>query len=269
MADKDRKDRPYFFSVDRDKIKIKLKKMSSRYLSPGRGNKIVAVIIVFCFLLGIGIAVYRGHNLNTEEKAEEIPPEITSNFELRRDELTLPDTDENYESENEETDEEAGTGQNRKKNGVEEKEEEESPVTRPVQPVTGGEETDEILRPVGGEIIRRPGWHYHPVFSDWRYQEGVLLQGDEGDIVMAAQDGEVDSVKEDPYRGVMVTVDHGEGQKTVYGHLQRTAVSSGETIGKGQEVGRIGTTGISSETSLYFELRDEEEVLDAARYFEQ
>ncbi|MFW6238573.1 MAG: peptidoglycan DD-metalloendopeptidase family protein [Bacillota bacterium] len=271
MSDKNKDDRTYFFSVDRDKIKIKLKEMGSKYLSSDRRNKIVALIIVFCFVLGIGIAVYRGNNLNTGKEEEEIPPEIIGNFDLQREELTLPESDKTSSRE-EETEEKTDSAaddkaEDRGEVKTEEGAEDEAPFTRPVQPVAG--EEDDLLRPVDGEIIRQPGWYYDSVFADWRYQEGVLLRGDRGDVVMAAEDGEVESVKEDPYRGVMVTIDHGEGTRTVYGHLQRAAVSSGEVVGKGQEVGQIGTTDITSENSLYFELRDGDEVLDATRYFDR
>lgn len=133
-------------------------------------------------------------------------------------------------------------------------------MTRPVNPPLRAKDnrTFELLKPVSGEILRDPGWYFHPVFEDWRYQTGVIIDGKAGDIVMAAASGTVRSVREDEYYGIIVEVEHQGGWRTLYGNLQRSSVSPGEVISKGQEIGRIGNTGIMEEPSLYFELRNGE-----------
>lgn len=55
--------------------------------------------------------------------------------------------------------------------------------------------------------------------------------------------------------GLMVDVDHGGGMVTRYGHFSSIAVSAGQTVGAGQDLGVCGTTGRSTGTHLHFEVR--------------
>ncbi|EEG77853.1 murein hydrolase activator EnvC family protein [Dethiobacter alkaliphilus] len=55
--------------------------------------------------------------------------------------------------------------------------------------------------------------------------------------------------------GNLVIVDHGGGVATAYAHLARFHVSNGETVGRGQPLGVIGSTGASTGPHLHFEVR--------------
>ncbi|MFP4016621.1 MAG: peptidoglycan DD-metalloendopeptidase family protein, partial [Halanaerobiales bacterium] len=144
-------------------------------------------------------------------------------------------------------------------------------VTEPLRPVNelqGEGESLELLKPVSGDIVQDAGWYYHPVLDDWRYQQGVEILGNTGDIVMAAADGRVASVFEDDYKGIMVLIEHQNGWITEYGHLQRAAVAPGQQVGKGEEIGRVGVTGMVSQPSLYFSLKNQDGAIDPVAYFE-
>ena len=55
--------------------------------------------------------------------------------------------------------------------------------------------------------------------------------------------------------GNYVMIDHGNGYSTTYGHMTSTAVSTGQTVSKGQVIGYVGSTGWSSGTHLHYETR--------------
>jgi murein DD-endopeptidase MepM/ murein hydrolase activator NlpD len=55
--------------------------------------------------------------------------------------------------------------------------------------------------------------------------------------------------------GLLVTIAHGDGVRTMYAHLSRVAVRVGERVGVGMPVGRVGTTGDAKGPHLHFEVR--------------
>jgi murein DD-endopeptidase MepM/ murein hydrolase activator NlpD len=61
----------------------------------------------------------------------------------------------------------------------------------------------------------------------------------------------IDTVK---LRGNMITLDHGLGVYTTYGHLSAVDVKLGDMVEKGQPIGKVGTTGLSTGPHLHWEL---------------
>jgi murein DD-endopeptidase MepM/ murein hydrolase activator NlpD len=55
--------------------------------------------------------------------------------------------------------------------------------------------------------------------------------------------------------GMLVTVDHGGGIETRYGHMSRLAVTAGQRVHTGDVLGYIGTTGLSTGPHVHYELR--------------
>ncbi len=321
-----KEDKFYFFKVDKDKIKLQLKDIGSKIVKKKNRRKTIPIIITFCLLIGIGIAIY---NSSTEYPNITIEPDVqkqadtgSNSLQLNEQSLSL-DVEEldspgqsKAESSNRVTvsnpenlgntgnnpgntvnqgnaggntgSSNANTGSNTNPTASSDKaniesqgntnrrgtnEQEEGVVTAPVYDITrlqADSNTDKIslLRPVSGEVIREPGWFFHPVFEDWRYQQGIEIAGNQGNIVMAAESGKVLSVRNDEYKGLTVTIQHNNKWKTLYGHLQRTAVEEGEVVGKGQEVGRIGQTGVTERPALYFELLNGEDAVDPVECFE-
>jgi len=64
-----------------------------------------------------------------------------------------------------------------------------------------------------------------------------------------------------PVFGGMVTIDHGGGIFTLYGHMRATLVKRGDTVTRGQKIGRQGNTGISDGEHLHFEVIVDPEIV--------
>ena len=68
-----------------------------------------------------------------------------------------------------------------------------------------------------------------------------------------------------PY-GYQIIVDHGAGLRTVYGHLSQLLVESGEPVARGELIGRVGSTGLSTGPHLHFEVRQDGELRNPLTY---
>jgi murein DD-endopeptidase MepM/ murein hydrolase activator NlpD len=78
----------------------------------------------------------------------------------------------------------------------------------------------------------------------WRStHSGLDISGRTGDPVRVSNRGVVALVGNFFYGGLSVYVHHGAGLTTVYHHLSRALVSAGDTVERGQIIGRVGATG--------------------------
>jgi len=115
--------------------------------------------------------------------------------------------------------------------------------------------SDLFLRPVDGAITTYFGQgrsiNGGPVGA---FHTGVDLANDEGTPVQLAAPGRVAWVGPMPIRGNSVIVDHGGGAKTGYHHLSSTSAVLGQQMERGEVVGFVGHTGLSTGPHLHWEL---------------
>ena len=86
------------------------------------------------------------------------------------------------------------------------------------------------------------------------FHTGTDFAAAAGTPVVAAAPGRVDWVGEMPIRGTSMIIDHGAGVKTGYHHLQSAAVTEGEQVDAGQQIGAVGETGLATGPHLHWEL---------------
>ncbi|MEO1223741.1 MAG: M23 family metallopeptidase [Pseudomonadota bacterium] len=101
------------------------------------------------------------------------------------------------------------------------------------------------------------GGRRHPIYGSARMHSGVDFDGDYGDPVSAAGDGEVSFVGWSGGLGNTVRIDHGYGITTVYAHLQsfESGLAEGDSIRQGETVGTVGSTGVATGSHLHYEVR--------------
>ncbi len=84
---------------------------------------------------------------------------------------------------------------------------------------------------------------------------GIDLAGNEGEGVYAADAGVIVYAGWNDYGyGNMVMIDHGNGFQSLYAHLSALNVGCGQSVGQGEGIGAVGSTGRSSGPHLHFEL---------------
>lgn len=108
--------------------------------------------------------------------------------------------------------------------------------------------------PVGGASLQWPT--YGPIYSFFSgWHRGLDISPPHGTPVYAAEAGVVTaaSYQNDGY-GLTVHVDHGNGLQSMYAHLSEVVVRPGESVVRGQHVGRVGTSGRVTGPHLHFEV---------------
>lgn len=108
----------------------------------------------------------------------------------------------------------------------------------------------------GGLIWPTTGSLSSPFGMRWgRLHSGIDIASGYGNSVWAAGPGRVISAGWNGGYGRMVEIAHGSGVTTRYAHLSSIGVSVGQTVDRGQFIGRIGTSGNSTGPHLHFEVR--------------
>jgi murein DD-endopeptidase MepM/ murein hydrolase activator NlpD len=109
--------------------------------------------------------------------------------------------------------------------------------------------------PVNGGVTSGFGARAHPLFGESRMHAGIDIGASSGASIKAADDGVVVMAGLNGGYGNWTLVDHGGGLATGYGHQSSISVSVGQRVGRGEAIGRVGSTGESTGPHLHFELR--------------
>jgi murein DD-endopeptidase MepM/ murein hydrolase activator NlpD len=83
-----------------------------------------------------------------------------------------------------------------------------------------------------------------------------------GTLVRATARGVVSEAGEDPEYGTFILMQHANDYQSMYGHLSRLLVKSGQVVDAGEVIGLSGNTGNSSAPHLHFEIRRLGQVVD-------
>ena len=96
------------------------------------------------------------------------------------------------------------------------------------------------------------GWRIHPITGNESFHNGVDLANASGTPIYAAKSGTVTTATYNGVYGYYVTINHGDGFSTLYGHMTHYVVSEGEYVSGGQLIGYMGSTGWSTGPHLHF-----------------
>ena len=88
-----------------------------------------------------------------------------------------------------------------------------------------------------------------------------------GTDVMATADGLVVSSRYNGTFGNYIEISHGNGYKTVYGHLRKRFVKKGTYVVRGQKIGEVGSTGKSTAPHLHYEVKHHRKRLDPKDFY--
>ena len=97
--------------------------------------------------------------------------------------------------------------------------------------------------------------HYLSGYDYSGVHRGIDIAGNTGEATFATDAGVIVYVGWNNYGyGNMIMIDHGQGFQSLYAHLSAFNVSCGQSVGQGDVIGAIGSTGNSSGSHLHFEI---------------
>lgn len=117
-----------------------------------------------------------------------------------------------------------------------------------------GETRGEMARPVSGAISSNYGMRRHPILGYKRMHAGTDFRASYGTPIHAATDGVVVYSGRHGGHGKYVKINHGSGLASGYAHMSRIAVSNGTRVRRGEVIGYVGSTGLSTGPHLHYEL---------------
>ena len=117
-----------------------------------------------------------------------------------------------------------------------------------------GEKRGTSVMPVSGRISSTFGVRRHPLLGFLRMHKGLDIAAPYGTPVRAMMDGVVAAAGRAGGYGNLIKLGHGSAYQSMYGHLSRIAVRPGERVARGEVIGYVGSTGLSTGPHLHFEV---------------
>jgi len=116
-------------------------------------------------------------------------------------------------------------------------------------------------------ISSRFGMRVHPITGQYKSHTGMDIASNQGTAVYACDSGTVVLAEWYGGYGNCIMIDHGNGYKTLYGHLSVISVSNGQTVSQGDTIGQVGSTGNSTGPHLHLEVYKNGSRIDPEQFY--
>jgi murein DD-endopeptidase MepM/ murein hydrolase activator NlpD len=120
--------------------------------------------------------------------------------------------------------------------------------------------------PVSGQVTSSFGWRADPLTGGPRFHGGIDIAAPTGTPVYAPQAGYVMFSGKYGGYGNVVVLNHGNSLFTVYGHNSQLLVKAGDSVGRGQTISLVGSTGRSTGPHLHFEVHYNQQYMNPVTY---
>jgi len=128
------------------------------------------------------------------------------------------------------------------------------------------------IQPVANKELKRIasgyGYRIHPVHKVRKFHRGVDFTAPTGTEIFATGDGKI--VKASRSRrgyGNKIVIDHGYGYESLYAHLNTIDVKKGQTVKRGEKIGTVGSSGLSTAPHLHYEVHHEDKAINPINFF--
>jgi murein DD-endopeptidase MepM/ murein hydrolase activator NlpD len=128
------------------------------------------------------------------------------------------------------------------------------------------------IQPISNKDLKRTasgwGWRIHPIYKIRKFHYGMDFTAPTGTEIYATGDGVIE-LTESSMRGYgnEIVINHGYGYKTLYGHMSGFNVKQGQHVRRGDVIGYVGSTGLSTAPHLHYEVMLNGEKVNPVNYY--
>jgi murein DD-endopeptidase MepM/ murein hydrolase activator NlpD len=132
------------------------------------------------------------------------------------------------------------------------------------------------IQPIDNKDLRRTasGWGYriHPIYKIRKFHYGIDFTARIGTPIYSTGQGKIEYLiphhsKSSKGYGNLIIIDHGYGYKTLYAHLSKFNVKKGQKVKRGDVIGYVGSTGLSTGPHLHYEVIKNGRKVNPIHYF--
>lgn len=138
-----------------------------------------------------------------------------------------------------------------------------------VSSVLGNDAAPSLALPVSGKKISSYGYHYSPLYEDYRFHTGIVLQSEETSDVHPCMPGKVIEISGSGELGYTVTMDHGDGWAGIYEGLARVTVEEGDNLTPAGCLGQAKTAAGDGRGEIIFTLTRNGKAVDPTPYLQK
>jgi len=128
------------------------------------------------------------------------------------------------------------------------------------------------IQPVANKELKRIasgyGYRIHPVHKVRKFHRGIDFTAPNGTEVFATGDGKiVKASRSNRGYGNKIVIDHGYGYQSLYAHLSVIDVKKGQVVKRGEKIGSVGSSGLSTAPHLHYEVHHEDKAINPINFF--
>ncbi|MBK9478586.1 MAG: M23 family metallopeptidase [Bacteroidetes bacterium] len=128
------------------------------------------------------------------------------------------------------------------------------------------------IQPIANKDLRRMasgyGFRTHPIYKTEHFHSGIDFSANVGTEIYATGDGVVERA-DDLAQGYgnHVVINHGYGYETLYGHMSKIIARVGQRVKRGDIIGLVGSTGMSTAPHLHYEVIKNQNKINPINFF--
>ena len=128
------------------------------------------------------------------------------------------------------------------------------------------------IQPISNKQLKQMasgfGYRIHPIYKTQDFHAGIDFSATQGTPIYATGDGVVlraDNLAQG--YGNHIIIKHGFGFETLYGHMSKFAVRAGQKVKRGEVIGYVGSTGLSTAPHVHYEVIKNGDKINPINYF--